>query len=107
VSCNPQFGEKGLTHCSSLSAGNIAAGYILKGDEAAQHYPTTFKIVIGVMGATIALALLLALIMFTENKRRSRLNNGEEIQSTDSEAATKDEVIDTTDGRNLHFRYML
>jgi hypothetical protein len=90
-----------------VSAGNIAASYILLADEAPQHYPTTFRIVIGVMGGTIALALLLALIMYMDNKRRSRMGNVGEFQRTDNEADAKDEVIDTTDGSNLNFRYML
>ena len=48
--------------------GNFASGYILIPAEAPAHYPTTWKIVIGVMCATIGLALLLLAVLVRENK---------------------------------------
>lgn len=59
------------------------------------------------MSATIALALLLAAIMYRDNVRRSQRERGGEIESTDSEVIDKEDVIDRTDGQNLQFRYLL
>lgn len=59
------------------------------------------------MSATIALALLLAAIMYRDNARRSQKERGGEIESTDSEVIDKEDVIDRTDGQNLQFRYLL
>lgn len=83
-----------------ISLGNIASGYILLPDEAARHYPTTFKIVIGVMAATIGLALLLAFIMYRDNMRHSRLQQSRQ----QGQVIDKDGV---TDRLNVCFRYFL
>ncbi|UZJ57001.1 hypothetical protein CBS101457_006321 [Exobasidium rhododendri] len=94
------------------NCGNIASGYILRTTEAAHHYPTTFKIIIGVMCATIALAFLLAVVMTMENRKRDRsqinddssLDNDKNFRKGGSEVS--DDVLDRTDGLNPHFRYL-
>ncbi|GHJ89426.1 hypothetical protein NliqN6_5828 [Naganishia liquefaciens] len=74
--------------------GNIASSYILLAQEAENHYPTTFKTVIGVMGATVAITLFLAFVMARENARRdaskrARRNDGSmmgEVREGDEKA---------------------
>ena len=83
------------------SCGNIASGYILVKSEAPIHYPTTFRIIIGVMCATIGLACLLAALMAMENRRRDRADAGAEDKAGDLTEAS-----DWTDGVNLRFRYL-
>ena len=103
-----------------VAKGNIASSYILLPAEAKQHYPTTFKTVIGVMGATIAITLLLAFVMARENARRdaarrARRDDGGmmgEVQEGDEKTVgmtgeEEDEVVrgDLSDGRDERFRY--
>lgn len=97
-----------MIFASFASCGNIASGYILLPHEAAQHYPTTFKIVMGVMCATIFLALLLAAVMWRENRVRDCLGDAEETSQVDLpiKEVDKEEIEDQTDGQNIHFRYL-
>lgn len=105
-----------------VTKGNIASSYILLPEEAKQHYPTTFKTVIGVMGATIAITLILAFLMAHENARRdaarrARRDDGAmmgEVQAGDEKTVgmtggEEDQVVrgDLSDGRDERFRYTL
>lgn len=110
------------------NCGNIASSYILLPSEAKDHYPTTFKTVVGVMCATIGLALMLAAVMAWENKRRgggwfgetehmepslSGDRAEEEAQEKSSggrasqESAAASTLLDETDRENKKFLYIL
>lgn len=70
------------------SCGNIAASYTLITTESAIHYPTTFRIIIGVMCATMVLAALQALLYARENRRRNHLQATQPV----SDLVTADEA---------------
>ncbi|CAO1638452.1 unnamed protein product [Sympodiomycopsis kandeliae] len=103
------------------NAGNIAAAYILKPSEAANHYPTTWKIIIAMMIVTMGLAGLLAAMFFWQNKKRNTSGTKGPIQSSqqgdvdqkqrDSTDPSFDEKVqldeqDLTDWENKRFRYV-
>jgi Major Facilitator Superfamily len=96
------------------NCGNIASSYILISKEKKDHYPTTFQIVIGCMCATMALAIIQALYLANENRKRDRLY-GRSVNSTNTsdekeaqlKAAQLEETFnhDLTDRQNTNFRY--
>lgn len=66
----------------------------------------------GVMCATIFLALLLAAVMWRENRVRDCLGDAEETSQVDlpikevDKEVDKETIEDQTDGQNIHFRYL-
>lgn len=104
----------------------IASSYILVPSEAKDHYPTTFKTVVGVMCATIGLALMLSAVMAWENRRRGGgwfadkdsvssqpdlrpeepSEKGEDGRPS-QESAAASTLLDVTDRENKDFRYTL
>lgn len=112
------------------NVGNIAASYILVASEAAQHYPTTWKVIIAMMVITMGLAAILAAIFVFENRARDKRASGaavavessgreerqidqddvhdEEVKSNQTlEEATEIEAQDLTDKQNRKYRYVL
>lgn len=98
------------------NCGNIASSYILISSEKKDHYPTTFQIVIGCMCATMALAIIQALYLSRENRRRDRIYGQSVVQNSvksdnDNEAQLKEDQLestvhhDLTDRQNTNFRY--
>lgn len=104
----------------------IASSYILVPSEAKDHYPTTFKTVVGVMCATIGLALMLSAVMAWENRRRGggwfadkdSLSSQPDLRPEEpsekgedgrpsQESAAASTLLDVTDCENKDFRYTL
>lgn len=105
------------------NAGNIASAYILKPTEAAQRYPTTWKIIIAMMIVTMGLAGLLAGVFHWENrKRRGAIADSEEggVVGEDAKVADEEDAHsknsleakirldeqDLTDWQNKQLRYV-
>lgn len=107
------------------NAGNIASAYILKPSEAAQHYPTTWKIIIAMMVVTMGLSGVLALLFAWENSKRSKTEatglvdrqtkqadeHDEDMRRKSADMDSMEERIrlndeNLTDWQNKHFRYV-
>lgn len=80
------------------NAGNIAGSYVLTASEANVGYETTWKVIIGMMAATIGLSGILAGVLKWENVKRDK--EGEK-------ASTDCGQEDLTDRENRSFRYVL
>ena len=78
--------------------GNIAGSYVLTASEANVGYETTWKVIIGMMAATIGLSGILAGVLKWENVKRDK--EGEK-------ASTDCGQEDLTDRENRSFRYVL
>lgn len=103
------------------NCGNIISSYILVASERREHYPTTFKIVIGCMGATMFLAILQGILYARENTRRDRLYGktriGQQYVDGDLKVGSEEEhnieqeidginEQDQSDQQNKQFRYI-
>lgn len=84
---------------AAYCASNGVAPLLVFGPEVADHYPTTFKIIISMMSMTFVLLGLFRFYVLQINKKR------DEVQQVEKNDADRTAFMDMTDKVNPNFRY--